>query len=53
MALSKVATPASPAAAPGVDVEREQKYRVDRLYLIFSTPRRWDVNRIFSNLDWA
>jgi hypothetical protein len=26
---------------------------VDRLYLIFSTMRRWDVPKIFQGLEWA
>ncbi len=56
MAVSKVLPPgADPAAALafGPEAEKEQKYRVDRLYLIFSTARRWDVNKIFAGLDWA
>ena len=54
MAVSKVLTPGADAAAPLTpEEEKEQKYRVDRLYLIYSTARRWDVNRIFASLDWA
>lgn len=54
MALSKVHSPAAnPCVVQGAESEREQKYRVDRLYLIFNTARRWDVNKIFLNLDWA
>lgn len=54
MAVSKVVTPgADTNAAPTPEEEQEQKYRVDRLYLVFSTTRRWDVNKIFAGLDWA
>jgi hypothetical protein len=33
--------------------ERNHKFRIDRLYLVFTTPRRWDINRIFAGLDWS
>lgn len=60
IAVSKVSTPPStsslsplPAGIPSMDEEKEQKYRVDRLYLIFSTERRWDLPKIFEGLEWT
>lgn len=54
MAVSKVLPPgADPTAPLTPEEEKEMKYRVDRLYLILSTGRRWDVNKIFAGLDWA
>jgi hypothetical protein len=54
MAISKVlAQGADPAAPATEESELTQKWRVDRLYLIFSTKRRWHVNRIINSLDWA
>lgn len=54
MAVSKVLPPgADPTLPVPPEMEKDQKYRVDRLYLIFSTVRRWDVNKIFAGLDWA
>ena len=43
----------NPPPPPAEQGEKEQKWRVDRLYLIYSTTKRWDVNRIFAGLDWA
>ena len=58
IAVSKVVATATPgedlkAAAAVVESEKDQKWRVDRLYLLFSTVRRWDVSRIFATLEWT
>ena len=57
MAVSKVLPPGvvetSPTTPVPAEQEKEQKWRVDRLYLIYSTAKRWDVNKIFAGLDWA
>ncbi len=60
MAVSKV-LPAGPVGVlpstnpppPPEQGEKEQKGRVNRLCLVYSTTKRWDVNRIFFGLDWA
>ena len=45
--------PSTNPPPPPEQGEREQKWRVNRLCLIYSTTKRWDVNRIFAGLAWA